>query len=88
MKRALIVDNLIISLTLAATGLTRMILRDPRLARGYEWVYPDLDIRRRQPLLDSARDLPHQAAKDRVAKPGDDSRVPDPPYLSLPDSLE
>jgi hypothetical protein len=37
MKRALIVDNLIISLTLAATGLTRMILRDPRLARGYEW---------------------------------------------------
>jgi hypothetical protein len=36
-KRAIIFTNLIVSLSLAATGLTRMILRDPLLGRGYEW---------------------------------------------------
>ena len=37
MKKAVIVLNLIASLSLASTGLTRMILRDPLLGHGYEW---------------------------------------------------
>ncbi len=37
MKRAIIAANVIVSLSLAATGLTRMILRDPLLGTGYEW---------------------------------------------------
>jgi hypothetical protein len=37
MKAVVIVTNLIVSAALAATGLTRMILRDPLLSRGYEW---------------------------------------------------
>ena len=37
MKNAIILANLLASLSLAATGLVRMILRDPLLGRGYEW---------------------------------------------------
>ncbi|OGO35613.1 MAG: hypothetical protein A2147_04690 [Chloroflexi bacterium RBG_16_57_8] len=37
MKTAVILTNVVVSVSLAATGLTRMILRDPLLGRGYEW---------------------------------------------------
>ncbi len=37
MKRFIIITNIIISLSLAVTGMTRMIMRDPLLGRGYEW---------------------------------------------------
>ena len=37
MKKAIIILNVIGSLSLASTGLVRMILRDPLLGRGYEW---------------------------------------------------
>ncbi|MDP2729472.1 MAG: hypothetical protein Q8O55_03190 [Dehalococcoidales bacterium] len=37
-KKLLIISaNAVVSLTMAATGLTRMILRDPLLGGGYEF---------------------------------------------------
>lgn len=37
MKTAIILTNAVVSLTLAVSGLTGMILRDPFLGGGYEW---------------------------------------------------
>ncbi len=37
MKKMVILTNAVVSLGLASTGLTRLILKDPFSGMGYEW---------------------------------------------------